>query len=91
MGQLFPNPVSSTDGVTIIAGSGLSGGGFVGLGGTQRCLLQVERLVQGKLILLSRLQMEHTKFYNSYFPVGLSLHASSKSIQGASTELRADP
>jgi len=34
MGQLYPCPVSSTEGVTIVAGQGLTGGGFVALGGT---------------------------------------------------------
>jgi hypothetical protein len=34
MGQLYPNPISSTSGITIIAGTGLSGGGFVLLNGT---------------------------------------------------------
>lgn len=34
MGQLYPNPISSTAGITIVAGSGLSGGGTAVLGGT---------------------------------------------------------
>jgi hypothetical protein len=33
VGQLYPNPVSSTTGVTVFAGPGLSGGGFVPLNG----------------------------------------------------------
>lgn len=34
MGQLYPCPISSTDGITINAGAGLSGGGFAVLGGS---------------------------------------------------------
>jgi hypothetical protein len=34
MGQLYPNPISTTAGITIIAGTGLSGGGSAVLGGS---------------------------------------------------------
>src|SRR6266850_1327136 len=34
MGQLYPLPISNTSGVSVLAGSGLSGGGFVPIGGS---------------------------------------------------------
>jgi hypothetical protein len=34
MGQLYPLPISKSSGVTVTAGSGLSGGGFVSIGGS---------------------------------------------------------
>ncbi len=83
MGQLFPNPVSSTDGVTIIAGSGLSGGGFVGLGGTTT--LSATGGTSGTRKAYTVVQTPNGATQNftiANFPVGLSLQYADVFVNG---------